>query len=78
MSDVEKLWQDRVRGLLRAELASRNLSYIDLAERLRAMGIEDTPKNLSNKIARGMFTAAFFFQCMEAVGCRTIHLDRAN
>jgi len=33
------------------------------------------PKNLSNKIARGRFTAAFFMQCMRAIGCRIIHLD---
>jgi hypothetical protein len=61
--------------MLRAELARRNLSYVDLAQRLRAIGVNDTPKNLSNKIARGMFTAAFFLQCMSAIGCRTIHLD---
>jgi Domain of unknown function (DUF6471) len=60
---------------LRAELAHRNLSYVDLADRLRAIGVEETAKNLSNKIARGMFTAAFFMQCMSVIGCRTIHLD---
>jgi hypothetical protein len=74
MPDIDKEWQDRVRGMLRAELARRNLNYVDLAIRLRAIGIEDTPKNLSNKIARGMFTAAFLMQCMRAIGCRTIDL----
>ena len=75
MPDTDKEWQDLVRGMLRAELARRNLSYVDLADRLRAIGVEETPKNLSNKIARGMFTAAFFMQCMRAIGCRTINLD---
>jgi hypothetical protein len=75
MADTDKEWQDRVRGMLRAELARRNLGYVDLADRLRAIGVEDTAKNLSNKIARGMFTAAFFMQCMSVIGCRTIHLD---
>jgi hypothetical protein len=69
MADIEKEWRDRVRGMLRAELSRRNLSYVDLANRLRAMGIEDSPKNLSNKVARGMFTAAFFFACRDAIGC---------
>jgi hypothetical protein len=76
INQPDKEWQDRVRGMLRAELARRNLSYADLADRLRMIGVEDTPKNLSNKIARGRFTAAFFMQCMRAIGCRTIHLDR--
>ena len=75
INQPDKEWQDRVRGMLRAELARRNLSYADLADRLRMIGVEDTPKNLSNKIARGRFTAAFFMQCMRAIGCRTIHLD---
>jgi hypothetical protein len=75
MPETDKQWQHRVRGMLRAELARRSLSYVDLADRLRAIGVEDTPKNLSNKIARGRFTAAFFMQCMFAIGCRTIHLD---
>ena len=73
--DVEKEWQQRARGILRAELARRNLNYVDLAERLREIGIIENPKNLSNKIARGMFTAAFFMQCMAAIGCQTIRLD---
>ena len=73
--ETDKEWHDRVRGMLRAELARRNLNYADLADRLRTIGVEDTPKNLSNKIARGRFTAAFFMQCMRAIGCRTIHLD---
>jgi hypothetical protein len=75
MADIEKEWRDRVRGMLRAELARRNLNYVDLADRLQSVGITETPKNLSNKIARGMFTAAFFMQCMAAIGCHTIRLD---
>jgi hypothetical protein len=76
--NIDQEWQDRVRGMLRAELAHRGIGYTELAERLRAIGLEDSPKNLSNKIARGSFTAAFFFQCMEAVGCRVVRLDRED
>lgn len=70
-----KDWQAKVKGLLKAELKRRNLSYADLAEKLSAMGIEDSGRNISNRVSRGTFTAIFFIQCMEAVGCRTIHLD---
>jgi len=71
----DKQSQDRVKGVLKAELARRNLTYKDLAERLRAMGVEETDRNISNKISRGSYTAAFFFQCMDAMGVTTIHLD---
>ncbi|MGP0088607.1 MAG: DUF6471 domain-containing protein [Xanthobacteraceae bacterium] len=67
-------WQAIVKGLLKAELKRRNLSYADLAERLQAVGVKDNERNITNKIGRGSFTAVFFVQCMEAIGCRTIHL----
>ncbi|WMT75085.1 DUF6471 domain-containing protein [Bradyrhizobium sp. Ash2021] len=70
-----KDWQARVKGLLKAELKRRNLSYADLAGKLATVGIDDSERNISNKISRGTFTAVFFIQCMEAVGCKTIHLE---
>jgi hypothetical protein len=71
----DKQSQDRAKGILKAELARRHLTYKDLAERLRGAGIHDTDRNISNKLSRGAFTAAFFIQCLDAIGCRTIHLD---
>lgn len=71
----QKDWQAHVKGLLRAELARRNLSYAELAEKLAAIGVRDNERNLSNKIGRGTFTAIFFVQCMEAMGCKTVHLE---
>ena len=70
-----KDWQAQIKGLLKAELKKRNLSYADLAEKLAAVGIKENERNISNKIGRGSFTAVFFLQCMEAIGCETIHLE---
>jgi hypothetical protein len=39
------------------------------------MDIEENERNISNKIGRGTFTAVFFIQCLEAIGCQTLHLD---
>lgn len=39
------------------------------------IGVKDNERNISNKISRGTFTAVFFFQCMEAIGVKTIHLE---
>jgi hypothetical protein len=72
MNEVD--WQARVKGLLKAELKRRQLSYADLAAKLAAIGVEDNERNISNKLTRGTFTAVFFFQCMEAIGCKTVHL----
>jgi hypothetical protein len=70
-----KDWQALVKGLLKAELKRRNLSYADLAMKLGEIGVKDSERNISNKISRGTFTAVFFVQCMEAVGCNTIRLE---
>jgi hypothetical protein len=71
---VDKDWQERVKGMLKAELKRRNLSYKHLAERLAAIGVQDTESNIKNKISRGGFTAVFFVQCLEAIGATELRL----
>lgn len=68
-------WRAKVKGLLKAELKRRGLSYADLVQKLGAIGVKDSERNISNKISRGSFTAVFFVQCLESIGCKTIHLD---
>lgn len=73
---ADKEWLDRVKGLLKAELKRRNVSYKQLAERLEAMGIHETERNINNKISRGGFTATFLVQCLEAIGVTELSLKR--
>ena len=75
MARTNQDWQSEVKGILKAELKRKNLSYADLADRLSAMGIEEDRRNISNKIARGSFTAVFFIQCMHAIGVRSINIE---
>lgn len=69
------LWADQAKGLLKAELKRRGVSYRELAEKLTAMDIPESERNIANKISRGGFTAAFLIQCMAAIGCENIRLD---
>jgi len=75
MAAKRKDWQAQVKGILKGELKRKNLSYADLAEKLAAVGVKDSERNISNKISRGTFTAIWFVQCMEAIGVKTIHLN---
>ena len=68
-------WSAQAKGLLKAELKRRGVTYQDLATRLAALGVEETPENIANKISRGKFTAVFFLQCLEAIGCQTLRLE---
>lgn len=67
-------WSEKVKGMLKAELKRRNVSYKQLADKLTEMGFPDTEANIKNKISRGGFTAVFFVQCLAAIGCQTLDL----
>lgn len=67
-------WVNMVKGILRAEMARRNITYDELAKRLTEMGTPVTSVNIRNKVARGGFSATFFVQCLVATGCKTIAL----
>ena len=70
-------YEGKAKGLLRAEMARRNLTYQQLVDKLNEIGVKEDEHNLRNKVARGKFTAAFLLQCLEAIGCRTIIITDA-
>jgi hypothetical protein len=74
MSD-EKQWENKIKGILKAELARKSITYPQLVEKLAALGITETPENIANKISRGKFTAVFLLQCLEAIGCTVVRLE---
>lgn len=73
MADTE--WEARVKGILKAELKRRNVSYSQLVDRLADIGVVDSEPNIRNKISRGKFTAVFFLQCLEAIGASSLRLQ---
>jgi Domain of unknown function (DUF6471) len=71
-------WVNLVKGILRAEMARRGITYDQLAAKLAELGVKDTAVNIRNKVARGGFSAVFFVQCLRAIGCRKIQIDSAD
>jgi len=65
-------WEAKVKGLLKAELKRRNVTYAGLVEKLAEIGVKETEPNVRNKLARGKFTAVFLLQCLEAIGVTTL------
>ena len=68
----EQEWHDLVKGMLRAEMTRRSITYDQLAVRLAEIGVQADVRNLRNKVARGGFSAVFFVQCLVAIGVRTL------
>lgn len=75
MAAKAKDWQAHVKGILKAELKRKDVTYADLAVKLAAVGVRENERNIANKIARGSFTAVFFVQCLEAIGCQAVHFN---
>ncbi|WP_218016836.1 DUF6471 domain-containing protein [Sphingomonas mali] len=71
----EKEWEDKVKRLLKAELARKGMTYADLVGKLADIGVMDSEPNIRNKISRGKFTAVFLIQCLEAIGVTSLKLD---
>ena len=69
------MWEARVKGMLKAELKRRSVSYNELVEKLAAIGVIETEPNIRNKLARGKFTAVFLVQCLEAIGATSLRLS---
>lgn len=75
MMDVqEREWENRVKGILKAELKRRDITYAQLAGLLADQGVMDSEPNIRNKISRGKFTAVFFVQCLTAIGVGELRL----
>ena len=76
-SPITQAYETRAKNLLKGELKRRGITYAQLAEKLAGIGVQENERNLNNKISRGGFTAAFLMECLDAIGCRTVHLEDA-
>jgi hypothetical protein len=74
---ITQAFEAKVKNLLKGELKRRGVTYAQLAAKLADIGVQETERNLNNKISRGGFTAAFLVECLQAIGCHTVHLEDA-
>jgi hypothetical protein len=74
MPVAEKEWENKVKLLLKGELARKGITYAQLCGKLADIGVHDSEPNVRNKISRGKFTAVFLMQCLEAIGVNELRL----
>ena len=75
MSDADLLAHEWVKRSLRREMVMRGMTYAELAERLVHVGLVEEEVNLRNRVSRGSFGAAFFFQCLAVMGVKSFNVD---
>jgi Domain of unknown function (DUF6471) len=71
-------WADRVGSFLKRELLKRDVTYVELARRLKAFGFTETEASIGNKLKRGSFPATFMLACIAALGLKGVTLDDFN
>jgi 3-mercaptopyruvate sulfurtransferase SseA len=67
-------WELMAANMLKAELKRKGVTYAQLVKKLEALGISEKEVNVRNKLSRGKFTAAFFLQCLQAIGVTDLRL----
>ena len=75
---MDKDWNGEAKGILKAEITRRHLTYKDLVDKLAAVGVAETEANLRNKISRGGFSAGFFVSCLVAIGAHSVRLHEPD
>lgn len=68
-------WPYEAKGILRAELDRRGVTYAKLARLMQASQMHETERSLANKISRGSFSFAFFLQVMRVLKVTHISLE---
>lgn len=66
----------RAAAYLKAEIKKADVSYEELAKRLKKHGFKrETKASVTNKLARGTFAATFFLACLAALELPGVALE---
>lgn len=75
IAKTEEQWAENARSYLKAELRKAEVTYAELARRLKKHGLTETEASITNKLARGTFSATFFLAVLRAIGVEQVHLE---
>jgi hypothetical protein len=75
LRDKEREWGDRARRFLKAEMKRADVTYEELAKRLKKHGLEETEASIANKLSRGTFAATFFLATIAALELEGLKLE---
>jgi len=71
----ERGWAQLAARHLKAELKRADVTYEELAEKLKEHGFAETKASISNKLARATVPASFFLACLAALELDGVRLE---
>jgi hypothetical protein len=75
LAKTEEEWARRASAFLKAELQKAEVTYAELAKRLKKHGFKETEASITMKLKRGTFPATFLLACLAALGLAGLTLD---
>ena len=74
MDELNQDWGKMASRILKVEIAKQELTYKELAAKLNELGVNYKESDITARLSRGSFSAAFFIQCLKAMGAKNIEL----
>lgn len=76
LAKTEAELQDRASAYLKTELEKAEVTYAELAKRLKKHGFpKETEDSIKAKLKRGTFAATFLFACLAALELEGMRLE---
>jgi hypothetical protein len=72
---TEEEWAARASAFLKAKLKEGEVTYVELAKRLKKHGFKETEASVTMKLKRGTFSATFMLACIAALELEGIALQ---
>lgn len=70
MNEAGNPWSELASRIVRVALTRKNISYIELSERLATIGVTESANALASRISRGRIKVQFFLQVLAVSGGR--------
>jgi Domain of unknown function (DUF6471) len=75
LAKTEEEWARRASAFLKAELKKAEVTYAELAKRLKKHGFRESEASITMKLKRGTFPATFFLACIAALELAGVALE---
>ena len=75
LAKTQDEWADRAAAFLKAKLKESEVTYVDLARRLKKHGFAESEGSITMKLKRGTFAATWFLACLAALELEGVRLE---
>ena len=75
LAKSEAEWAERAGDFVKAKLKESEVTYLELAKRLKKHGFAETEALITNRLMRGTLSATFFPACLAALELDGVALE---